>query len=257
MTVASGSATASQNGSQLSVTTSQIALLNWQSFNIAAGETTIFNQPSAAPSWWNRINDANPSQIYGSLQANGMVVLMNSSGFYFGPNSFVQTGRPDCFHRAIASRRKTPAARGNSTARRRRRASSITGKSTSAHGGSAFLIAENVVNFGDINAPGGTIGIAAGQEVLVSERPDGRGLSMKVTLPAGSVDNDGRHLRRRRNDFRERASREPKRLHPGQLRARTKRRHRTGRLRPIEPRRELPNHRARRRFGRPAVPAAA
>ena len=31
----------------------------------------------------------NPSQIYGTLQANGIVVLLNSSGFYFGPNSFV------------------------------------------------------------------------------------------------------------------------------------------------------------------------
>ena len=47
MTVASGAATAQTSGSQLTVTTSQNALLNWQSFNIAAGETTIFNQPSA------------------------------------------------------------------------------------------------------------------------------------------------------------------------------------------------------------------
>ncbi len=41
---------------------------------------------------FNRINDPNPSQIFGSLQANGIVVLMNSSGFYFGPNSYVKTG---------------------------------------------------------------------------------------------------------------------------------------------------------------------
>ena len=67
------------------------------------------------------------------------------------------------------------------------------GKINIANGGSAFLIAENVANYGDIAAPGGTIGIAAGQDVLVSERPDGRGLSMKVTLPEGAVDNEG-HL---------------------------------------------------------------
>src|SRR6267378_3050504 len=47
MTVGSGSATFNQNGSQVTITTSQNAGLNWQSFNIAAGETTTFNQPSA------------------------------------------------------------------------------------------------------------------------------------------------------------------------------------------------------------------
>ena len=41
-------------------------------------------------------------------------------------------------------------------------------------------------------APGGTIGLAAGQTVLLSDRPDGRGMSMDVTLPRGSVDNEGR-----------------------------------------------------------------
>ena len=34
-----------------------------------------------------------------------------------------------------------------------------------------------------IEASGGTIGLAAGQTVLLSDRPDGRGMSMQVTLP--------------------------------------------------------------------------
>jgi filamentous hemagglutinin family protein len=84
MTVASGSAIAQSSGSQLTITTSQSAFLNWQSFNIGAGETTIFNQPSASSIVVNNIHDANASQIYGSLQANGIVVLMNPNGFYFG-----------------------------------------------------------------------------------------------------------------------------------------------------------------------------
>ena len=66
------------------------------------------------------------------------------------------------------------------------------GKINVTDGGPAFLIAQNVANFGEITAPGGTISIAAGQDVLVSERPDGRGLSMKVNLPQGAVDNEGR-----------------------------------------------------------------
>ncbi len=41
-------------------------------------------------------------------------------------------------------------------------------------------------------APDGTLGLYAGKEVLMSERPDGRGVSMKVNLPDGSVDNYGK-----------------------------------------------------------------
>jgi filamentous hemagglutinin family protein len=190
MTVASGTATASQNGSQLAVTASQNAFLNWQSFNIAAGETTIFQQPSPQAIVWNRINDASPSLIYGSLQANGVVVLMNSAGFYFGPHSFVQAAGL-----VVSTAQNLPQNAGGAWEfNGPPPAASIInyGKINVVNGGPAFLIAENVANFGDIAAPDGTIGIAAGQDVLVSERPDGRGLSMKVTLPEGSVDNEGR-----------------------------------------------------------------
>jgi len=89
LTVVSGSATTQTSGAQLNITTSQNAFLNWQSFNIGAGERTVFNQPNNYSVVVNRINGQSASQIYGSLQANGIVILMNSSGFYFGPNSFV------------------------------------------------------------------------------------------------------------------------------------------------------------------------
>jgi filamentous hemagglutinin family protein len=190
MTVASGSATASQSGSQLTITASQNAFLNWQSFNIAAGETTVFNQPSAQSIVWNSIGGNSASQIYGSLQANGVVVLMNSSGFYFGPNSFVQAAGL-----IVSTAQTMPQNNGGAWEfNGPPPAASIVnyGKINVVNGGPAFLIAENVANFGEISAPGGTIGIAAGQDVLVSERPDGRGLSMKVTLPVGAVDNEGR-----------------------------------------------------------------
>ena len=55
MTVGRGSASVSQSGSQLTVTASQNALLNWKSFDIAAGETTTFQQPSATSIVFNQI----------------------------------------------------------------------------------------------------------------------------------------------------------------------------------------------------------
>lgn len=190
MSVQSGSASAAVNGSRLTVTTSQSALLNWQSFNIAAGETTIFNQPSAWSVVVNNIHDANASQIYGSLQANGLVVLMNRSGFYFGPNAFVKTGglivsTANC----IPPQNSGGSWQFNGPPPL---ASIVNyGQIQVGNGGSAFLIADNVENHGTISAPGGTVGLASGQTVLLSDRPDGRGLSLQVTLPKGSVNNYG------------------------------------------------------------------
>ena len=41
LTVSSGAASVNQSGSQLTITASQNAFLNWNTFNIAAGETTV------------------------------------------------------------------------------------------------------------------------------------------------------------------------------------------------------------------------
>ena len=92
MTVVSGSAHTAQQGNTLQITTSKNASLQWNSFNIAAGETTVFHQPSANSIVFNNINNANPTTIFGSLRANGIVVLENQNGFYFGPNAFVKAG---------------------------------------------------------------------------------------------------------------------------------------------------------------------
>ena len=190
MTVQAGNATFNINGSTLTVSAANNAMLNWQSFNIGAGEHTVFNQPSASSIVWNRINDQSPSQIYGSLQANGVVVLLNSSGFYFGPNSFVSAAGL-----VVSTANCTPPqnAGGAWVFNGPPPLASIVnfGQIKIGNGGDCFFIADKIENHGDVEAPGGSIQFAAGQTVTLSERPDGRGMSMKVELPQGSVDNYG------------------------------------------------------------------
>lgn len=191
MSVVAGSATAQQIGSQLNVAVSQLAVLNWNSFNIAANETTSFLQPSANSVVLNVIGSANPSQIFGSLTANGTVILENANGFYFGPNSMINVGgsfiattaplTPDFGTDGPWQFTGTPPA-----ARIINYGQIEVGQSRSL-----FLIAENIQNNGTLTAPGGNIGLAAGQDVLVSDSPDGRGLSATVQLPSGSVNNLG------------------------------------------------------------------
>ena len=192
LTVVSGSANSAQKGNTLQITTSQNALLQWNSFNIAPGETTVFAQPSATSIVFNNINNANPTTIYGSLRANGIVVLENQSGFYFGPNAFVKAGGLVVTTAAIDPWSSGGGAGWSFDGPPATAPIVNYGSLQTASGGSLFLIAKQIDNKGTIAAPGGTAALIAGQQVLLSERPDGLSLSAPVQLPAGSVDNQGR-----------------------------------------------------------------
>jgi filamentous hemagglutinin family protein len=191
-TVAQGTASFSSQGSQFTIRTSDRALINWQSFNIGVGQTTTFIQPSSSSVVWNQINDPNPSQILGTLNANGYVVLQNQAGFYIGGQAVLNT------HGLLMTTAPTPVPDLSSGGAWQFDAPPPTasiinyGQINVGNGGSAFLIAHDIENHGTISAPQGSIGLYAGKQVLVSDRPDGRGLSAAVTLPEGSVDNSGR-----------------------------------------------------------------
>lgn len=194
MTVQRGTASLSQHGNQLNITASHNAFLNWQSFNINAGETARFIQPSASSIVWNRINDANPSQIYGGLEANGVVVLMNQSGFYFGPNSFVNAAGL-----VVSTAPVTPVESSAGLfwqfSGPPPQASIVNyGHLNAGRGGSLFLIGERIENHGTLSAPEGRVALLAGKEVWLSSRPDGLALSASVTLPSGSIENSGQIL---------------------------------------------------------------
>ena len=192
MAVQAGTVSAVSVGPKLDITASHNAVINWASFNIGVGETTTFHQPSANSVVWNRILDVNPSQIWGTLNANGIVVLMNQNGFYFGPGSSVTVGGFAAIASPIAP--VSPTGGGLWQYQGAPPVASIInyGEIRAQSGGSLFMVAEHIENHGVLAAPGGTLGLYAGKDVLLSERPDGRGLSMNVQLPQGSVDNTGK-----------------------------------------------------------------
>ncbi len=85
-----GKATAAINGNTLNIKQlSDKAAMDWKSFNIGSDNAVRFDQPSTTSIALNRIHDQNPSQILGSLTANGQVYLVNQNGFVFGKNSQV------------------------------------------------------------------------------------------------------------------------------------------------------------------------
>ena len=105
--VAQGAATINGSGtSQVTINqTSANAFINWQTFNIVAGETTTFNQPSSSSVTWNYINDPNPcgSSINGTINANGYVILQNPNGFTVGGQATITA------HGLVMTTASTPA----------------------------------------------------------------------------------------------------------------------------------------------------
>ena len=87
------------------------AIINWNTFNIGTGETTTFVQPSTSSVILNRVTGGlGPSEIYGTLNANGRVFLINRDGILFGPRRLDQhRGLPRHHERHQATTTSWPA----------------------------------------------------------------------------------------------------------------------------------------------------
>lgn len=158
---------------------SNLAILNWHDFSINAGELTKFVQPSALSEALNRVTGANPSAIYGTLQANGRVYLINPNGVTVGPTGVINT--QSFVGSSLDTSNSAFLAGGDLTFS----GSSLAGVSNAgqinALGGDILLVAHTVQNTGSLNAAGGTTGMAAGSEVLFTATGNQR-----VFVQAGS-----------------------------------------------------------------------
>ena len=180
-TVASGTATVTTAGKTTNVNqNSDKAIINWKSFNIATGETVNFKQPSAASVALNRIGDMNASTIYGALNANGRVFLINPNGILFGPGSQVNVGG------LIASTLNlsdTDFLAGKYNFTGTSTASVVNQGRINAPGGYVALLGPAVENSGVILADLGSVTLASGQAATVSLDPKGSISAVVVTSP--------------------------------------------------------------------------
>ncbi|MBB6095557.1 filamentous hemagglutinin family protein [Povalibacter uvarum] len=92
--VTAGSATINQpNANDTTVTqTSNSVSISWDSFDLDGNDSVVFVQPSSTAVALNRILDADPSSIMGSITANGRIFLMNANGIIFGSTATVNVG---------------------------------------------------------------------------------------------------------------------------------------------------------------------
>jgi filamentous hemagglutinin family protein len=185
------------SGKQMLIGSSPGAILNWQSFNIEAGETVRFIQTSADSSVLNRVTGPDPSQIMGQLESNGRVFLINPHGILVGPNaridvkglvaSTLQISDTDFLNarfRFATDTNKTQGQAGGNVYIQ------DGGQITTPAGGSVYLLGASVVNEGAITAPGGRVLLASGERIELTEsaRAD---LTVTVTAQQGQVVNLG------------------------------------------------------------------
>jgi filamentous hemagglutinin family protein len=90
--VAAGSVSFASGTSGLTVTNSNGAIINWNSFNIGAAQSVIFVQPNASSVVLNRMTGVDPATILGRLTSNGKVFLVNPAGTIVGPGNAVSVG---------------------------------------------------------------------------------------------------------------------------------------------------------------------
>jgi filamentous hemagglutinin family protein len=139
------------------------AIINWNTFNIGVKERVQFNQPGSSSVVLNRVTGGlGPSEILGTLTANGRVFLINRDGILFGPSSVVNTAS---FLATTHDIRNSDfmAGRYNFNIPGRSDASIVNqGRITAASGGFAALVAPGVRNSGTITATLGTVALASG-----------------------------------------------------------------------------------------------
>ncbi|MEO0454355.1 MAG: filamentous hemagglutinin N-terminal domain-containing protein, partial [Verrucomicrobiota bacterium] len=189
--VIAGDVDISRAGSTLTVNQgSDRAIINWQDFSIGAGQLTQFVQPSANSAALNRVTGSNVSSIYGTLQANGQIYLINPNGIAIGPTGVINT--QSFIASTLDVTNEEFLAGGDMTFRHshpRANVQIVNLGSISADGGDIVLIAQEIDNRGSLNA-GRTVGLAAGSEVLLTTTGDER-LFIQAGSRAGSVQNSG------------------------------------------------------------------
>lgn len=166
--VVAGSGQISQSGTTMTVTQNSNNLVtNWNSFNVGAGHTVNFVQPSASATALNRVVGSDVSVIQGAINANGRVFLVNPNGVLFTSTARINVGGMVASTLNISTEDfmsgdyRFEGAGSNAIINQ----GNITAVGDGQGGGSIALIAAKVSNTGALVADRGQVLIGAGSKV--------------------------------------------------------------------------------------------
>jgi filamentous hemagglutinin family protein len=178
--VAHGSAAISQAGNKLTIRPSDNAVINYKSFNIDRGETVQFIQRDANSRVLNRVTDANPSHLFGTLQANGRVYLVNPYGIYAESGSVITTASF-----IAAAGRMNDADFLAGTDHFQMLSGEVVNRGLITAKGNVSLFGANLANFGSLVSETGTVTMASGTDVLIGKSTGN--VFVNASLPASGA----------------------------------------------------------------------
>lgn len=180
--------------STLEICASNNTILNFNSYNIWAGEAVIIHLPSTDSIILNRDLSGNPSQIFGNLTSNGVVFLVNTSGITFGPGANVDVAGLIASTRDITNSNFLNANYLFEKLSQEQLDSLLLNQGTIKikNGGFGVLIAGAIKNEGTIIAPLGKIALAGGDMVKLDISGNGL-ISVAIDKETASTifDTDG------------------------------------------------------------------
>ncbi len=163
-----GAITINSNGTTMNINqATQKGIIEWGTFNIGKSATVNFNQPNSASSTLNRVISSNPSEIYGNLNANGQVFLINPNGVFFSKTSKVDVGSLIVSTMNISDENYLNS---NYIFQREGALGKIIneGELSAKEKGYIALMAPEVINDGVIQAKLGNIAIGSGEQIILS-----------------------------------------------------------------------------------------
>lgn len=194
--VVAGQASVSRAGTSTLITQgTDRAAINWLNFDIGATESVRFAQPSASSIALNRVLGQNPTEIFGSLSANGQVFILNPSGVLFGKGAQVDVGGLVASTLSLSNedfmagryRFTTPALPQGAGV-----AEVVNQGDIIANGGYVAFIGPQVKNEGTITAANGSVALAAGDQVTINLNGNKLiGLSVDLGTLNALADNKG------------------------------------------------------------------
>ena len=153
------------------------SIVNWGDFSIGVGEKTTINQIAPNAAILNRVIGNNVSQIYGQLNSNGQVYLINEHGIVVGASGVVDTNG---FVASTLNVSNTDfIGNGNMLFKQTIQGAGgikVYGTIKSVSGGDVFLLSREIEigETGKINTAG-YVGLGAGEELLLKPVDSGDG----------------------------------------------------------------------------------
>ena len=152
------------DGSSLTIQSGKHAIIDWEKFSIDHHETVRFLQEGPHASILNRVTGGTESAIYGLLESNGRVYLINPDGLIIGPNARIETTG---FIASSLDVLDSDFLNGEELLFSGEGKGAVINQGIiRCPSGDVLLIAREVRNEGEIEASQGLVSMAAGKEVL-------------------------------------------------------------------------------------------